>query len=411
MAGIFGLFDLLALLYVFRSIQLAVAIWRERQLIKHPLLTRRNKHLAEQASFFIAVPVGVLVHELGHALATWSFGGRVVEFGYRAFWGYVVPQGSFTPIEDWFISLAGTLGSLLFGVGIWLLFRRQPNPTLHYFGLRAFRFQIFFSLVYYPIFTLIGFVGDWRTIYDFSQTPLASAVTLLAHATTLWFYWRLDRSGFFEMISHGSESEREKFALLTSQVAGSPQEPRLQLRIIETLGQGGALKKARHMVDDFVVRHPDSAEGFLLLADLQRAGKSQIPRATVENAKKALSLGLAEPAASGYAHQLLGKYYLDLGDGNQAESHLGQAIAYIAHQPANARQLAQLYHWRSQAYRRLRSYELAYQDVSKAISLAQAVGDDTLASFYQSELGILEHHAGRPLEIPTEHRDESKEVM
>ena len=101
-------------------------------------------------------------------------GGQVAEFHYRAFWGYVVPIGSFTAAQSWFIAIAGTLASLAFGLFVWWVFRRASSSTLRYFGLRAFRFQVYFSLIYYPLFTLLGFDGDWRTIYDFSATPLLS---------------------------------------------------------------------------------------------------------------------------------------------------------------------------------------------------------------------------------------------
>ena len=148
MSNIFGLFNIFSLIYIFRSLQLSVTIGREWSLLVQEPLTRHKKSIAEQASFFIAVPLGVFWHEFGHALAVWVSGGQVAEFGYRVFWGYVVPQGMFTPAQYWFISLAGTLGSLVFGAGIWLLLKANRHSTLSYFGLRAFRFQVYFSTIY-----------------------------------------------------------------------------------------------------------------------------------------------------------------------------------------------------------------------------------------------------------------------
>ena len=41
------------------------------------------------------VPISVALHELGHAVAIWSMGGEVVDFGYYGFAGYV----SYYPCE------------------------------------------------------------------------------------------------------------------------------------------------------------------------------------------------------------------------------------------------------------------------------------------------------------------------
>src|SRR5688572_25246786 len=64
----------------------------------------------------LLIPIGVLLHELGHALATWQVGGQVREFQWRVFWGYIVPEGSFSPTEDWWISLSGNLVSVALGL-------------------------------------------------------------------------------------------------------------------------------------------------------------------------------------------------------------------------------------------------------------------------------------------------------
>jgi DNA-binding ferritin-like protein len=56
-----------------------------------------------------------------------------------------------------------------------------------------------------------------------------------------------------------------------------------------------------------------------------------------------------------------------------------------------------LYHLRSQAYRRKKQYEDAYQDAQQAIALAQQAGDEKLADYYQQEIDILEKHIGYKL--------------
>src|SRR5690606_15334335 len=155
-----GLFNLLALLYIGRAVQLAIQVIRNWNAVRQEPLTREKQRLAEQAAFFLGVPPAVFVHELAHALAVVLFGGQVAEFGYRVFWGYVVPVGSFTAIENWIIAVAGTLGSLAFGALVWLGLRRNESRTLQYFGVRAYRFQIYFSLVYYPLFSLFLPIGD-----------------------------------------------------------------------------------------------------------------------------------------------------------------------------------------------------------------------------------------------------------
>ncbi|MFQ5399166.1 MAG: M50 family metallopeptidase [Anaerolineae bacterium] len=402
MPGIFRLFDIFALLYVFRSFQLTAVIWREwRQLVAEPF-TRKKKRLAEQASFFISVPIGVLVHEFGHALATWLFGGRVVEFGYRAFWGYVIPSGEFSATQEWFISLAGTLGSLLFGVGIWLLFRRHKASTLRYFGLRSARFQVYFSLIYYPVFTLLGFLGDWRTIYNFQATPLASAMTAPFHAGLLFLFWWGDRAGWFEMPHHESAIEREQFLTLLTETAANPHDARLQLSYIDALRRGGAVNQAKRKLARFIQQHPDSASGYLQLATVKTAGQTHIPKEAVEASQKALSLGLADARQAAFAHQLIGRHYLDVGDADQVITHLSQAVTLLNGTAAvNPAQVAQLLHWRSQAYRRQRRYEQAYQDLCQAITSTRKAGDEQMASFYQSDLDVLAQHAGRAFPAPS----------
>ncbi|MCA9968075.1 MAG: hypothetical protein KC423_27705, partial [Anaerolineales bacterium] len=62
--SLFNLFNLFTLFYVYRALQLAVRLVRERPLLSKEPLSRYQQGLAEQASFFIGVPPGVFIHEL-----------------------------------------------------------------------------------------------------------------------------------------------------------------------------------------------------------------------------------------------------------------------------------------------------------------------------------------------------------
>ncbi len=407
MFSVFSLFDILAILYIFRSVQLGLQIWRQWGAIRSEPFNAHKKQLANQASYFIAVPIGVLFHEVSHALAVWAVGGQVVEFHYRAFWGYVVPQGNFTSSQTWFIAIAGTLGSLTFGLLIWLIFRRAPSQTLRYFGLRAFRFQVYFSLIYYPLFTLLGFDGDWKTIYDFSATPILSTGTAVLHLGTLFLFWRGDRAGWFEAPSHETITEQEQFEKLAAAVITSPQDTQTQIQYIDALRRGGAKNKAQHQLQHFLAQNPDSAVGYLESAALSSAGKRQISKKAAENAEEALRLGLVNPQQIVYAHEIIGRYRLDIGQVDLAISSLSQAIETIAGNKQNHHpdSLFQLHILRSQAYRRQQRYEQAYQDILEAISMAQMAGNQAELNQAQQELETLEKHAGRsfgaaPLRVP-----------
>jgi len=274
---------------------------------------------------------------------------------------------------------------------VWLLFRRASSSTLRYFGLRAFRFQVYFSLIYYPLFTLLGFDGDWRTIYDFAATSILSLSTAVFHAGFLFLFWRGDRSGWFEAPSHESIAEQEQFEQLALAAAASPHDAQLQIQTIDGLRRGGAKRKAAYQLKKFLAQNADSAAGYLELAALSSAGKRQVPKKASESAEKALSLGLSEPRQVAYAHELIGRYKLETGQVEEAINHFSEALAI---QPATDRSQIQLHLLRGQALRRQQRHEQAYQDITEAISLAQRNGDDASLAMAQQELETLENHAG-----------------
>lgn len=400
MSSIFSLFNILAILYLFRAAQLSITIWREwSQLLSEPL-TPHKKSLANQASFFIAVPIAVFVHEAAHALAILLAGGEIVEFRYYAFWGYVVPQGTFSGVQLWLIAIAGTLGSLLVGVLLWLATRNAQSSTIRYFGLRAARFQIYFSLIYYPVFTLLGFEGDWRIIYDFSSTPVLSAVTAVAHGAILFLFWRFDRQGWFEMPAFANEVNQEQFQQLSAMAAANPQDVTLQLQVIDALRRGGAGHKAQYQLNQLLQTSPDSATAYLESAAIRSDGKSSIPKEAAEAAQQALDLGLSSPAQNAYAYEIIGQYQLERGKLDGAQTNLTKAIEAMS-QTGNMPAMIELFILRSQGFRRQQNYNEAYQDLQQALTVAQQAGYEAAIGRINSELDILAKHAGQPYMAPT----------
>jgi len=393
-------FTIISIFYAFRSLQIAAKVIREWAKLRGPDFTPQFKNLAGQASFFLAVPVGVLIHELGHALFVKLFGGEITGYIYWFFWGEVDHIGNYTGSQRWLISLAGTLGSLIFGVFIWFVLKENRSPTFRYFGLQAFRYQIYFSLIYYPIFTaflVIGEskIGDWLTIYNFNSTPILSGATAVFHAGMLLLFWRADRSGFFEMGAFISEEAKEKVAALENQVAANPYDPALQLQLIDAYRRGGMPKEATQLVQKFLKENPHSAEGHLQLAILEAGAKERIPDKARDEAQKAISLGLSKPEAVAAAHQLVGRYAFGRGKVDEATDHYNQAIKAIQGID-KPNLLVSLLYYRGLTYRRKEQYEAAYQDVQQAINLAQSKNMEGAVKILNTELETISRHKGQP---------------
>jgi len=194
-------------------------------------LDARNRQFAIQVAFFLIVPVGVLLHETGHALATWSVGGHVVQFAWRVYWGFVVPEGRFTSADLWWIALSGNLVSILFGLALLQAgaLATGLRATVRYVLLQAGIIEIAFSAVGYPLLSLRTADGDWKIVYDFHSSPVLSTVTAVAHAALLigvWRWWRQHLQQTVYVVGHDAH---EDVIALEAAVAADPGavEPRL----------------------------------------------------------------------------------------------------------------------------------------------------------------------------------------
>ncbi len=144
------------------------------------------RQLAAMVAFFLLVPVGVLLHELGHMLAAALLGLQVFGLHYFLFWGYVVHAGG-TDLQNWCVALAGNFASYTLGVACLFLSLRlktgRPavNITLSQLGV----LEIVQTLIAYPLMSLDpAFHGDWDTIYSLN-TPVPAAITLAVHVASL----------------------------------------------------------------------------------------------------------------------------------------------------------------------------------------------------------------------------------
>ena len=388
----------LSLLQLYRAVQLAISLQKDWSGFRQPPLTRRKMHLVEQAAFLLAIPPSVLVHEYFHAIPISLFGGRVVNCGYGFYWGFVQADRLFPATEQWVISLGGTLGSLLFAAVLFVLLYRNQSRTLRYFGRQSLRMLLYFSLIYYPIFTALSFIGDWRVIYDFSQTPILSGATAVVHLIILLLFWQANRRGWFEMVGHETVADATAFARLEEQRQLNPHDARLTLQVVDALRNGGAPQKATALLQQAIKQNPNVAGFYLQLALLQHGGKGNVPGTAVRNLEKALQLGLSDPRHQAMAHHLLGQHALDKGQGAVALDHLDKAIRAVdawTETPINPLFRANLYHVRSLVQQRLRQPDLARQDAQQAVALAQGTGNERALAFYQQKLQMIENWNGR----------------
>jgi hypothetical protein len=186
----FTAFDLISIFYCI------IAIGVVRRLVKNwkpfwdDVITPFDTRLVTEASFFLLIPLGVLLHELGHAVATWQFGGTVVDFEWRIFWGYIIPRGDFTTVQRWWISFSGNLVSILIGIIPLFFIGRVQKPIIKELLLYFAKIEIIYSLIFYPLFSFVGFRGDWVRIYDFSVKPYAQ-ITLALHIILLFILWKI----------------------------------------------------------------------------------------------------------------------------------------------------------------------------------------------------------------------------
>jgi len=368
-----SLFDLLSLFYAFlgiRAISTAIKNWRA---FTDDQLTAPDRRLANELAFFVLIPIGVLFHELGHAAATYQVGGRVDwlngGFHYALFYGYVIPLGRFTALQDWWIALSGNLVSIVYGF-LPLIFLRFAKPVWLKYMLLAFaRIQLGWSLVGYPLITFAGFEGDWTTIYFTS--PLLGIPVFVSQAALVIALWLIDRSAFVKRWE-------------VSLYAGA----RDQLQLLD-----GAIKSQPGAVDPIISRgnffaanaHPELAVADYSAAlrldpgnprALYNIGQLKLIQKNFPQAEKNFRAALARSDSdreiAGRVHYGLAMSLFHMGKRNEAIPEFDAAIAHVPNVP-------EFYFWRGTVRRSMRDDANARMDFARAEEMAR-VSDPGLAA-------------------------------
>jgi hypothetical protein len=191
-----GPFSLLSLFYVVIGVRVIYQMVQRGKKLWDRDFTMQDRALIDQASFFVLIPISVALHELGHAIAVWSFGKEVVDFGFYGFAGYVAyyPFG-LSDVQQTIISAAGSLVNLvlcLAALAVVLLkkppFRAAINEILIQFvflsGINAF--------ILYPVLDIVSDLnGDWRQMYDSGVPWLTGVIVASQIAIIAAGYWLL----------------------------------------------------------------------------------------------------------------------------------------------------------------------------------------------------------------------------
>lgn len=202
-------------------------------------LGAEDRQLAWAVAFFFVLPIGVLLHECGHAIATWMVGGEVLDLSWQGYTGFVVRVGDFTPTESWSISLSGNLISVALGLALLAAAALgvRLRPSLGYVFFAAGLLALFNATIVYPLMTLDGSTiyndSDWKQIYDFSATPLPSALAAAAHLGLLVALWARRRR-LEEMAWAIADGSWHEVSRLRAAIAADPQvvRPRLELGML-----------------------------------------------------------------------------------------------------------------------------------------------------------------------------------
>ncbi len=205
-----GGFSIISLLYVALGVRVVWMIAQNWRSVWDRNFTSHDRMLVNQASFFFLIPLSVVLHELGHAVAVWGFGKEVVDWGFYGFAGYVAYQPfGLTDVQQTIIAAAGSIVNLVMClVGLAIVLYWKPSLRAAYNELLigfVFISGVNAFIVYPVLDVLSGMNGDWRQMYS-SGVPWLTTLIVTAQVAVLG-------GGFWLFTNPGMKA---KFARLTN---------------------------------------------------------------------------------------------------------------------------------------------------------------------------------------------------
>jgi hypothetical protein len=179
---VFGETSLLfTLLLAVLSLVALTDVVRNRRALFDEQFTADERSRILRFVIFVLLPLSVLAHEAGHALAVIAFGGEVVDFGFYLYYGFVAHRGDYTAMEQGLISFAGPAVNIVLGVGAFAIAWFRPRSAPVNFLLFTFAaLELANALIFYPLIDATGGIaGDWSTIYSRDTLLLSVPVGVL----------------------------------------------------------------------------------------------------------------------------------------------------------------------------------------------------------------------------------------
>ena len=253
--GVDAVFNLIALAYAVLAVQVVRRVRAAGTLTFDDEVTAADRRLIFELAFFVLTPPAVALHELGHAAATWLFGGRVEEFWFAFYWGSVLPARvpPFTSGEYAFIAAAGPLVTVLIGAAAiaWVV-ARPGRPARNLLLLTFGQLQLIFALVFYPLISLPTGFGDFHIL----RTDLNDAIPQAGNLVTAAFLL----AAFLLMRYRASPAWKRRLWRLTS--SNYAELESAERRLAENPADIQALKDAAY----FLLSVDDAAGAIPLLA-------------------------------------------------------------------------------------------------------------------------------------------------
>jgi hypothetical protein len=225
-----GPFALLSLFYVLVGVRVVYQLARNFRQTFDGNFTQEDRMLVSQAAFFVLLPIAVALHELGHAVAIWLYGGEVLGWGFYGFAGFVAyDPRDFTEAQQIIIAAAGTLVNLLLaGIALALVFLKRPpmRAAVNVLLIQFVWISLLNALIVYPVLDLLsGLNGDWTQMYSGTVPLLNRAIFVIHLAVLALLFWGWKSPAMQARIATLTEGAPPPRRISTSRRSGSGDVP------------------------------------------------------------------------------------------------------------------------------------------------------------------------------------------